>query len=351
MTTEEIFSFENLYQAYLYTRNGKRDKSSVIRYSLHALENINYTKLLLHDRHYNIGEYYEFTVKYPKERIIRAPPFRDRVVQRCLCAQVLTPVIEKHLIYDTYACRIGKGAHAGLNRTEYFFRNHYQKYGQEGWVVKGDISKYFYSIDHDVLKQNLKPLLKEYDVWWLITKIIDGTEGCGVPLGNQSSQWFANFYLSKFDHFVKEQLHVKHYIRYMDDWVAIVRTKEEAKQILDAMIKFLDVELHLKTNKKTQILPLKNGVDFLGFHMYLTESGKVVRKIRTSSKKAMKRKLKSFKKKYKEGLISEEEIERSYTSWKGHARHGNCYGLIREMDILYNDIFTEGDIQYDPTNW
>ena len=108
MTTEEIFSFENLYQAYLYTRNGKRDKSSVIRYSLNALENINYTKLRLQDKSYNIGEYYEFTVKYPKERIIRAPPFRDRVVQRCLCAQVLTPVIERHLIFDTYACRIGK---------------------------------------------------------------------------------------------------------------------------------------------------------------------------------------------------------------------------------------------------
>ena len=351
MTTEEIFSFENLYQAYLYTRNGKRDKSSVIRYSLNVLENINYTKLLLHDRHYNIGEYYEFIVKYPKERVIRAPPFRDRVVQRCLCTQVLTPVIEKHLIYDTYACRIGKGAHAGLNRAEYFFRNHYQKHGQEGWIIKGDISKYFYSIDHDILKQNLKPLLKEYDVWWLINRIIDGTEGSGVPLGNQSSQWFANFYLSKFDHYVKEKLGVKHYIRYMDDWVAIVDTKEDAQRILKSMITFLDVELKLKTNKKTQIAPLKNGIDFLGFHMYLTDSGKVIRKIRTSSKKAMKRKLKSFKKKYKENTISKEAIERSYTSWKGHARHGNCFGLIKEMDVLYDDIFIEGDMIYDTANW
>lgn len=351
MTTEEIFSFENLYQAYLYTRNGKRDKSSVIRYSLNALENINYTKLRLQDKSYNIGEYYEFTVKYPKERIIRAPPFCDRVVQRCLCAQVLTPVIERQLIFDTYACRIGKGAHAGLNRMEYFFRNHYQKYGQEGWVIKGDISKYFYSIDHEILKKNLKPIVQDYDVWWLIEKILDSTKGYGVPLGNQSSQWFANFYLSKFDHFVKEKLKVKHYIRYMDDWVAIVKTKSDAKLILDSMIDFLDKELNLKTNKKTQILPLKNGVDFLGFHMYLTETGKVIRKIRTSSKTAMKRKLKSFKKKYKDETMSRDAIERSYTSWKGHARHGNCYGLIREMDVLYNDIFEEGDNYYDTSPW
>lgn len=272
-----------------------------------------------------------------------APPFRDRVVQRCLCEQVLTPVIERHLIYDTYACRTGKGTHAGLERTEEFFKRHYRKHGVDGWVIKGDISKYFYSIDHEILKDNLRPLIKEYDVWWLIEQIIDSTEGPGIPLGNQSSQWFANFYLSKFDHYVKEKLQIKYYIRYMDDWMAIVENKEEAKQKLEAMKIFLEEELKLKTNKKTQIFPLKNGVDFLGFHVYMTDSGKVVRKIRTASKRAMKRKLKSFKVKYAKGVMTKEAVERSYESWKGHASHGNCYGLIKEMDILYKNIFEKGD--------
>lgn len=272
-----------------------------------------------------------------------APPFRDRVVQRCLCEQVLTPVIERHLIYDTYACRTGKGTHAGLERTEEFFKRHYRKHGVDGWVIKGDISKYFYSIDHEILKDNLRPLIKEYDVWWLIEQIIDSTEGPGIPLGNQSSQWFANFYLSKFDHYVKEKLQIKYYIRYMDDWMAIVENKEEAKQKLEAMKIFLEEELKLKTNKKTQIFPLKNGVDFLGFHVYMTDSGKVVRKIRTASKRVMKRKLKSFKVKYAKGVMTKEAVERSYESWKGHASHGNCYGLIKEMDILYKNIFEKGD--------
>ena len=350
MTIDEIFSFENIYKAYLYTRRGKRDKSCVIRYSMHAMEMVNRSNELLISGDYVFGNYYQFKVYYPKERVIMAPPFKDRVIQRCLCEQVLTPIIERQLIYDTYACRVGKGAHAGLNRTEDFFRRYYRKHGIDGWIIKGDISKYFYSIDHDVLKDNLKPLLIDYDIWWVIERIIDSTDQVGLPLGNQSSQWFANFYLSKFDHFVKEVLHVKYYIRYMDDWIALVETKQEAKQILGRMKDFLLSELKLTTNKKTQILPLKNGVDFLGFHMYVTDTGKVIRKIRRDSKKAMKRKLKAFKIKYEKQELSKEDIERSYDSWKGHARHGNCFGLIREMDVLYKDIFKERENLYDTSN-
>jgi len=351
MTTEEVFSFENIYRAYLYTRKGKRDKECVARYGFHAMEAVNHSKLLIRDRRYKIGDYYKFSVYYPKERTIMAPPFRDRVIQRCLCEQVLMPVIERHLIFDTYACRVGKGTHAGLERTEEFFKRHYRKHGADGWVIKGDISKYFYSINHEILKNNLRPLLKEYDVWWIVEQIIDSTEGNGIPLGNQSSQWFANFYLSKFDHFVKEKLKIKYYIHYMDDWVAVVENKEEAKQKLETMKIFLEEELKLKTNKKTQIFPLKNGVDFLGFHVYITNSGKVIRKIRTASKKAMKRKMKSFKKKYKEGEMAGDAIKRSYESWKGHASHGDCYGLIKEMGMLYKDIFKKGDGINGTSNW
>lgn len=337
-----IFTFENLYNAYLYTRNGKRDKECVARYGYYALEATSYLAQALQNRTYKLGGYFKFKVYEPKERIIMAPPFRDRVVQRCLCGQVLEPVIGRHLIFDTYASRKGKGTHAGLNRTEEFMKRHWRKHGLDGWIIKGDISQFFDSIEHGLLKRDLYPLLKGYDVWWLITKIINSTKAPGIPLGNQSSQWFANFFLSKFDHFVKEVLRVKYYVRYMDDWVAIVETKEEAKELLGKMKRFLWEELRLLTNEKTQIAPLKNGVDFLGFHLYLTKTGKVIRKIRRDSKERMRRKLKTFKVKYELGLISKEEIDRSYGSWKGHARHGNCHYLIQAMDKLYNDIF-EGD--------
>lgn len=338
----EIFTFENLYNAYLYTRKGKREKNCVIRYDYNALENTLLLSNSLQNKTYRLGKYEEFYVYEPKKRLIKAPPFRDRVVQRCVCEQVLEPAIEKHLIYDTYACRKGKGTHAGLNRTEEFMKRHFRKHGLNGWIVKGDIKSFFYSIIHELLKKDLYPLLKYYDIWWLITKTLNSVDNPGLPLGNQSSQWFANFYLSKFDHFVKEALGVKYYIRYMDDFVAIVETKKEAQEILEKMKAFLWQELKLETNDKTQIMPLKNGVDFLGFHLYITRTGKVIRKIRKDSKERMRRKLKTFKSLYREGLISKEEIDRSYESWKGHAQHGSCYSLLQSMDSLYKNIF-EGD--------
>lgn len=338
----EVFTFENMYNAYLYTRKGKRDKQCVIRYELHSLEATDYLSTRLQNQTYKLGDYYAFKVYEPKERVVMAPPFRDRVTQRCLCEHVLLPAIEKHLIYDTFACRVGKGTHAGLYRLEDFLKKYYRKNGRDGWIIKGDISKYFYSIDHDILKRKLYPLLEDYGLNWLLDQVIDSTDNPGIPLGNQSSQWFANFYLSCFDHFVKEVLRVKHYIRYMDDFVAIVETKEEARDILNRMKEYLWDELRLETNRKTQIFPIKNGVDFLGFHTYITETGKVIRRVRRDSKEKMKRKLKTFKMKYKNGEMTKEQITHSYNSWKGHASHGSCYRLIQEMDKLYNEIF-EGD--------
>lgn len=337
----DIFSHSNVRDGYLDTRKGKRKKPCVLEYEKNDIE---LTKTLsngLISKTHIIDPYDYFYVYEPKKRLIMAPSFNDRVMQRALCKQVLEPVLEKHLIYDTYACRIGKGTHAGLYRLEDFMRRHYRQHGREGWVIKGDISKYFYSIDHEILKANLYPLLKAYDVEWLLDMIIDSTESPGIPLGNQSSQWFANFYMSCFDHLVKEVFGVKHYIRYMDDFVLILETKREAQVLLELIKKYLWAELRLTTNDKTQIFPLKNGIDFLGFHTYITDSGKVYRKLRRDSKERMVKKLRKFKILYELGLIDKEAIDRSYASWKGHASHGNTRGLFKETDRLYNEIFKD----------
>ncbi|OHW62895.1 reverse transcriptase [Andreesenia angusta] len=338
---KEIFSFENLYEAYRMTRRGKRAKSCVIRYELHALEATKFLADRISDRTYRMGKCIEFTVHEPKKRLIRAPLFRDRVVQQCLCKHILEPELDHRLIYDTYACRKGKGTHKGLDRLEEMLRKHYRKNGTSGYFIKGDIAKYFKSIDHKELKNRMYPLLSKHKIEWILDQTIDNEQGVGINLGFQSSQWYANFYMSSFDHFVKEKLKVKHYIRYMDDWMAIVDSKEEANRILLEMKRYLKSELKLDTNKKTQIFPVKNGLDFLGFHTYLTDSGKVIRKIRRSSKQAMNRKMKTFKKKYKSGRITKDQIDRSYSSWTGHASHGNCYKLRIDMDKKYKEIFKE----------
>lgn len=341
---EEIFTFENLYNAYLYTRKGKRDKACVQKYSYNVLNNTLYLEQQLQSRRYQPGKYHEFYVFEPKKRLIKAPPFRDRVVQRCLCQHALEPAIERQLIFDTYACRKGKGTHKGLARTEEFMRRHYRKHGRDGWIIKGDITSYFYSIDHKILKAALYPRVEAYDVWWLIERTLESIDfnGVGLPLGNQSSQWFANFYLSGFDHYCKEVLKLKSYVRYMDDWVAIVETKTEAREALDSMKAHLRDELRLEVNNKTQIAPLGNGINFLGFRLYLTDTGKVIKKVRQSTKERTRRKLASFEKQYRHGLITREKIEKSYVSSRGHMEHGNCYTLIRSFDERFENIF-KGD--------
>jgi RNA-directed DNA polymerase len=337
----EQFSFDNLYTSYLNCRRGKRHTTTAIKYEIDALEETYDLAVSVQNRKYKPSSYHTFSVYEPKEREIMALPFRDRVVQHCLCKNVLEPAIEPMLIYDTYACRKNKGTHAGLYRLEEFLRKHYRKHGTVGWILKGDISKYFNSIDHDILKAKLYPKLDD-DIIWLLDEIIDSTENPGLPLGNQSSQWFANFYLSSFDHFIKEKLRIKYYIRYMDDFCLIHPSKDYLRYCLKEIKNYLNENLKLQTNNKTQLFPIKNGVDFLGFHTYITDTGKVIRKIRRKSKQNMKRKLKKYKKLYVADKITKERINLSYQSWLGHASHGNCYHLIQNMNEKYKEIF-EGD--------
>ena len=218
-------------------------------------------------------------------------------------------------------------------------RRFYRQNGFDGWILKCDISKYFYSIRHDVLKTLIRKKISDPDVLWLVDLIIDSTEGnVGIPIGNQTSQLFALLYLDGLDHFVKEKLGIKFYGRYMDDFFLIHKDKEYLQYCLKEIEAFVE-DRGLSLNAKTNIYPLKNGVDFLGFHTYLTESGAVIRKVRRRSKNNMKRKLKKFARLRAAGRIDDKTIEQSYQSWRGHASKGNCYHLIRRTDHYYNSLF------------
>lgn len=343
MTFDEVFTFEHLYRSYLIARKGKRNKNSTEKYEMNALECTNYLFYQLKNNKYKIGKYKEFYVYEPKKRLIMSLPFKDRVVQHCLCDYYLGPLLEKSMIYDNYANRENKGTHKALYRLEDYFHKFYRHYRDNGYVLKCDISKYFYSIDHNILKNILSKYIKDMKISNLIFQIIDSTENPGLPIGNQTSQWFAIFYMSCLDHFIKEKLHIKYYERYMDDFLLIHNDKEYLKYCKSEISNYVENELKLKLNNKTQIFPLKNGVDFLGFHTYLTETGKVIRKVRRNSKKEMNNKLKKFKKLYIMGKISKEQIDKSYKSWIGHASHSNSYHLIKNMNKKYKEIFKDGD--------
>lgn len=341
---EEIFTFEHLYKSYILARKSKRNKIECIDFEINLMENLNNLYNELNKHTYQTGIYKQFYVYEPKERLIMALPFRDRIVQHCLCDYFLEPILEKCLIYDNFACRHNKGTHKAIDRTKCFMQKFYRKNKCEGYVLKCDISKFFYNINYNILKNQLKKYITDYYIYNLVCEIIDSTDGdVGLPIGNQTSQWFAIFYMSGLDHFIKEKLRIKFYNRYMDDFILIHKDKEYLKYCKREIQNYVENKLELKLNNKTQIFPLKNGIDYLGFHMYLTNTGKVIMKVRKDSKERVKKKLKKFKKLYKDGMITKNQIDASYNSWIGHAKHGNSYHLIKNINKLYEQIFEDGE--------
>lgn len=336
----KLADFNSLYAAYLEARKGKRWKYAVAKYETNVIENIMFVHFMLTSKKYKLSPYNCFLVHEPKERLIMYNSFRDKVVQHSLCDNVLEPLLSPTFIYDNYASQKGKGTHFGLDRLKTFMQRYYRQFGEDGWVLKCDISKYFYRINHDVLKKQLRQRIKDRDVLWLLDMIIDSTEGPGIPIGNHTSQWFAVLYLSGLDHMIKERLGIKYYGRYMDDFYLIHPDKDYLRYCLEEIKKYVQT-LGLELNNKTAIFPLTQGIDFLGFRTYMTDTGKVVRKVRRESKNRIRRKLKKFRHLLDEGKIDFETILQSYSSWTGHAEHGNSYHLIRQTDDLFFGLFKE----------
>lgn len=335
---EKVYDFESLYRAYRKARRGKRWKEAAAKFEVNLLEAIHLLSRMLEAQTYKPSPYHSFKVYEPKERVVMSNSYKDKVVQHSLCDNVLLPQIQKAWIYDNYASQEGKGTHFGLGRLAEFMRSYYRKNGVQGWILKGDIAKYFYSIRHDVLKEQIRRYVTDPGVLWLVDMIIDSTEGVGIPIGNQSSQIFALLYLSDLDHFIKERLQIKFYGRYMDDFY-LIHPDKEYLQYCRAEIEKKVEALGLRLNQKTQIYPLAHGIDFLGFHTYLLPSGKVIRKVRRKSKNNVRRKLKKMQGLVEAGKIPASVPAQSYQSWRGHASKGNCHHLIEKMDGFYNDLF------------
>lgn len=337
-----VYRHENLLKAFRKSRKGKREKASVAKFEANLLEALHLLNHMLVQKTYKMSPYLVFEVYEPKKRTVMSAAFKDKIVQHSLCDNVLKERFSRSFILDNYASQDNKGTHFGLDRMEEFMRRFYRLHGMNGWVLKCDIRKYFYSIPHDILKQTVRKFIADADTLWLIDLIIDSTESSGIPIGNQTSQWFAVLYLSGLDHYVKEKLEIKYYGRYMDDFYLIHESKEYLQHCRHEIERIVS-ELGLSLNNKTNIFPIRNGIDFLGFHLYLTETGKVIRKVRRKSKSNVRRKLKRMKGLLEAGKITENKIQLSYDSWRGHAEKGNTYHLIRDMDAYFNKLFKEGE--------
>lgn len=326
---EKIYQFENLYRAYRLTARGKRSKGEAVAFELDLAHNL----WALHDeleaRQYRPSRYHSFMIYDPKKREIQALAFRDRVVQHSLCDNVLRPYFEPRLIYDCAACREGKGTHFVMRRLAGFLREFYKSHGTRGYFLKCDVRKFFDSIDHDALKYLLRRF-PDRETKAFLYAIIDGYHadtGKGLPMGNQSSQWFALYYLDRIDRIIKEKYRIKYYTRYMDDLILLHESKEKLRECLTEISRVAEEELKLEFNQKTQIFPVSEGVDYLGWRFYVTDSGKVILRLRTSNKRRFKRRLKAFREKYRRGELELEDIQRSLASYSGHLRHGHTWKL------------------------
>lgn len=339
---EEIVDIGNLEKAYKQALKGSTKYGfEALEFSINETANLMELRRKLLDGTYQFSGYIRFKVYEPKERIIDAPHFVDKIVQLAI-NDILKEFFLPTFIYDSYACLDNKGTHKAVERVSHFMRKASWEFGEEAFIVKLDVRKFFYTIDRDILKVILKEFfskkIKCARTLYLLFEIIDSADDVdllGLPLGNVFSQLGANIYMNKLDQYSKRKLSLRYYVRYADDVIVIVRNKDEANRILKLMIEFLGNHLALNVNeKKTKIFPIEQGVNAYGFKIYKTH-----RLLRNDSKKKIKRKTKKMRRLIAEGLMTVEKAEQILNSWKGHAEYGNSYNfiqrLIRNNDHIY----------------
>ena len=318
-----IYAFNNLYLAYVKARRGKRYKPEVLQFSANLERELIALYRELVNYSYRTGEYRRFTIYEPKKREVAALPFRDRVVHHALC-NVVEPIFERGFIYDSYACRVGKGTHAAVDRLTEFLRRAYRQWGG-CYVLKADVAGYFPSVDHGVLMDIIRRKIACPETLALIGEILDswnGDIGCGIPIGNLTSQLFANVYLNELDQFVKHGLRARYYVRYMDDVVVLAADKATLWGWQRKIEQFLDEALRLHLNRKTDIFPEGRGVNFVGYRTWRTH-----RLLRKRSVRGIRRTLKALGAKYVGGEVGVEMISAVVASWVGHASHADTYRL------------------------
>lgn len=316
---QNIISFQNLELADKKARKGKAGQYGVLKFSENKEANLTMLQQMLLDKTYTTSTYTKFTIRDPKEReIFRLPYFPDRIVHHAIM-NVMEPVFVSTFTTDTYSCIKGKGIHAASRAVRYSLHD----VAGTQYCLKLDVRKFYPNIDHDILKQLLRKKIKDQDLLWLLDDIIDSTSG--VPIGNYLSQYFANFYLAYFDHWIKEIKRVKHYFRYADDLVILAPDKPSLHALLADIKVYLADNLKLQVKQNYQIFPVgKRGIDFVGYVHFHTHT-----LLRKSIKKRFARKV---------SLGAGRQTLASYNGW---AKHCDSKHLLKKLSIM-NQFSTFG---------
>lgn len=332
---EQITTKQNFKAAYHKCLKGDGKYSTdAILFAKDETYNLEALRSSIIDNSYTFSGYNRFVVFEPKERIVDAPRFKDKIVQIAI-NNILKDNRNRAFIYDSYACIDNKGTHKCVDRIYKFIGKAKWEYGEKAQIIKMDIAKFFYTIDREVLKKILTSKIDCAKTLALLFKIInsaDVLDSLGLPLGNTLSQICANIYMDKLDQYCKRYSGIKYYARYADDIIVITKDKSEAIKTLDEMNKFIEKTLNLKANiKKTKFFPINQGVNTVGFKIHATH-----KLLRNDSKKRIKQKAKKLRSLIAGGKITPRKAEQIFNSWLGHANTGSSKNFIDSL-ILRND--------------
>lgn len=337
---QDVFSFANLYRAYKKCRCNVAWKGSTQKFITQAPLEVFRIWSKLNAGTWKSKGFYEFDIfERGKQRHIKSVTMDERVVQRCLCDNALVPVLGPTFIYDNGASTKDKGYHFAINRCEKHLHDHYRKHGQEGYVLTFDFSKFFDNVSHQLVERIVKDNFTDQKLIDLIMYFVEAFGDKGLGLGSQISQTFALASANRLDHYCKEVLQIHGYGRYMDDGYLIHESKEYLQHCLEC-IKQICEELEIKLNtKKTQIIKLSHGFTFLKCRFYLTETGKVIKKIYKHSVTKMRRKLKSFRRMVDDHILTFQDVYQAFQSWRSYAMHFDAWHTIKNMGRLYDQLF------------
>jgi len=336
----QVCNFDNLYLAYRKARKGKRGRPPAASFEFSLEENLVQLREELTTKTYVPGPYVSFYIHEPKRRLISAAPFRDRVVHHALF-NVMDPIFERRFIHDSYANRVGKGTHRALDRCTRFAR-------KMPYVLQCDVKQFFPSVDHAILRRIIARVIVDEDVLWLVDRILDSGIGVldeeyemqwfpgddllaasrprGLPIGNLTSQFWANVYLNEVDHFVKRELKCRHFIRYVDDMLLFADDRRTLHHWRQALIEKLAEQRLVLHEGRAQVFPVTEGIAFLGFRVFPTH-----RRLKRAKGVSFQRRFKALQQQYVAGEFDLETLNASVQGWVSHASHGNTYGLRKAI--------------------
>jgi len=369
-TITDIKNIQNMYDKRV--KINTKNKSKLEKFENNYVSNMTYIKNILKNKIYIPGKYNIFLIKEPKLRLIMSQNIIDKIINHLVSEYFLINVFDNSFIEENIATRKNKGTHYGIKLLKKYLNKMKDK---NFYVLKFDISKYFFNLDHNIIKKIITSKIKDKDVLDILFNIIDSTnadyvneninkikqkeikklsnnpyksnlieeinklplykKGKGLPIGNMSSQVLAILYLNELDHFIKEKLNIKYYIRYMDDGLLIHENKDYLKYCLREIVKILD-EYKLKLNNKTKIININEGFVFLGFKYYI-KNNKVIMKVTNQTKRRFKRKINILYKLVDNHKIDYKQLLQVKNSYLGHLSYGNTKKLIKNTLNRYEE--------------